>query len=172
MKKKILSFILVLCLIVPCAVMLSACGKKDNSKSPFNVSGKTLIGTGECSIIWDDGVTAEQKQEFLSEQFGDKTLEEIYATLASSEICEVSTGMTIEYKADGTVKITNSSFGIDIDGYYVQSEDLKTITNYRDADHNNIITDGLGFITYVGNGNYAMTIESSICTFAFIFELV
>ena len=38
MKKKILSFILAICLIIPCAIMMTACGEK-----PLDLAGKTII---------------------------------------------------------------------------------------------------------------------------------
>ena len=38
MKKKILSFILAICLIIPCAVMMTACGEK-----PLDLAGKTIM---------------------------------------------------------------------------------------------------------------------------------
>ena len=55
MKKRLVTAILMLAM----ALTLVACGK-DNSKSPFNVSGKTFEGTGECMCIWEDGVTKEK----------------------------------------------------------------------------------------------------------------
>ncbi len=171
MKKKLLSFILVLCLIVPCAVMFSACGKKDNSKSPFNVTGKTLVGTGECMVIWHDGVTDVQKQECLTSLFGDKTLDEIYEVLKTSEMGELTNGMTIEYKADGSLLVCNTEFDYSLEGYYNQEDDLKTIFHYRDTEHTDKIKDGLGTMTYVGNGNYALFMPADLCDFAFIFEL-
>ena len=172
MKKRILSFVFVLCLLIPCALTLVACGK-DDSKSPFNVSGKTFEGTGECMFIWEDGVTKEQKQTFITSQFGDKTLEEIYANLATSEMGTFINGMTIEYKKDGSLVITSGTSSA-IEGFYVQSEDLKEITNYRDAEHTRVITDGLGRVAYIGNGNYSilMDVSEGVCKLAFVLKLV
>ena len=38
MKKKVLSFILAICLIIPCTFMMTACGKK-----PLDLAGKTIM---------------------------------------------------------------------------------------------------------------------------------
>lgn len=42
MKKKILTFIFALCLIIPCGIMLTACGKDPNEPSPDNAVSVTI----------------------------------------------------------------------------------------------------------------------------------
>ena len=51
-KNKILSFVLALCLIVPCAVVFTACGKdKDKNKPVFNVSADMVE---ECNFLMEN----------------------------------------------------------------------------------------------------------------------
>ena len=48
MKKKILSFILAICLIIPCAFMMTACGSKT-----VDLSGKTIAINEITDMNWD-----------------------------------------------------------------------------------------------------------------------
>lgn len=60
MKKKILSFVLALCLIIPCAIMFSACDKKEE---PDNRSLATIISEAEV------GSTIKLQKDYdISEQ--------------------------------------------------------------------------------------------------------
>ena len=80
MKKKILSLILIFCLIVPCSIMFTACGKdKDNTPTQPPAptqptyaefqeleNGKTLnVGYGEKFINSTDSKTVEYYMEYI-----------------------------------------------------------------------------------------------------------
>ena len=54
MKKKFLSFVLAICLILPCAFALSACGKNPEPSGPVDLAGKTIVvQAGSCELDWD-----------------------------------------------------------------------------------------------------------------------
>lgn len=52
MKKKLLSFILAICLIIPCAFMMAAC---DNGDKPVDLSGARVAVKQIGEIDWDGG---------------------------------------------------------------------------------------------------------------------
>ena len=58
MKKKFLSFVLAICLILPCAFALSACGKNPESGGPVDLAGKTItVQAGSAELSWDSNIT-------------------------------------------------------------------------------------------------------------------
>ena len=53
MKKKILSFVLAMCLILPCAFALSACGKNPEPSEPVDLAGKTIVVQYGAELDWN-----------------------------------------------------------------------------------------------------------------------
>lgn len=53
MKKKFLSFIMAICLILPCAFALSACDKNPESGGPVDLAGKTIVVQYGAELDWN-----------------------------------------------------------------------------------------------------------------------
>lgn len=53
MKKKFLSFIFAICLILPCAFALSACGKNPEPSGPVDLAGKTIVVQYGAELDWN-----------------------------------------------------------------------------------------------------------------------
>ena len=134
MKRKILSLVLALCLILPCAFMLSACKKDNTAQQPVAIAGKSLQGTSECFIVWREGVTEQDKTEFFSNNES-STEEELKQTIKQGSGEHYCALLRNTYNAGGTVTI---QFNIeDMQPrtiYYKQSADFKTIIHYIDAE--------------------------------------
>lgn len=156
MKKKILSFVLAICLIIPCAIILTACG--GNTK-PFDVKGKTLTVNGKASIVWEEETTDEQKTEYIASLSIPGVTTEAQLKEYFNKYAKDSKGQKMSFKNDGTVAIKGED--LDETAYYVQSEDLKTITVYDDEDH----TAEMMVFSYIENGAYGYDVMggSSIC---------
>ena len=152
MKKKILGLIIAVCLIVPCLFVVVGCG----GPKPFNVKGKTFVGTKEVSIVWEEGVTEEQKQNYLTEE--DYATEEDFLTFCSNAFGSYGEKIKFVYNEDGTVNIYFAGEDAELKGYYLQSEDLKTIGHYRTAEHveGDTYSDGVGGMEYAGEGRYGI----------------
>ena len=57
MKKKILTFLFAIYLILPCAFALSACGKNPPPSGPVDLAGKTItVQAGSCELNWDSNI--------------------------------------------------------------------------------------------------------------------
>lgn len=52
MKNKFLSFIIAICLIIPCAFLVSGCGGKDKA---VNLEGKTIVFDRVEDLEWEEG---------------------------------------------------------------------------------------------------------------------
>ena len=99
MKKKILSFIVAVCLFIPCLFMLSACGSD-------SVVGKyTLSEVGMGEVSW----TKEQYEEKKDSDDLDET-EQMLSYMAAMMFGSEN-DVTIEFKEDGTCFIDGSIMG-------------------------------------------------------------
>ena len=105
MKKKLLSFIFAICLIVPCAIMLSACGKK--SKDGGVTPPSTPTPNYEVTI---DGLVYDR----------DTTTGSYYVKACVPEVINNIATVTVENEIEGlpVTKINNSVFYDNDTGYY------------------------------------------------------
>lgn len=134
MKKRFFSFILAICLIIPCAFALFACGGGDDK--PVDLAGKTITCTKDSEVYWQfeayhvykevDGKTytkvwnleefvetvfyAENGKDYLKESFSIQeinTLEEAKAGV-ENYVCSfmVERNPLIVFSADGTTATT------------------------------------------------------------------
>jgi len=143
MKKKFLSFILAMCLILPCAFALSACGKDPESGGPVDLAGKTIVvQAGSAELSWDSNIaissieqgdngaygTEMSLAEFV-EHFYTSNRQLIEAIAHNSNINTVEEAKTsIKYWAVGTILSRNPIIKF--------SEDGTTATTYAGNDTN------------------------------------
>lgn len=143
MKKKILSFVLAICLILPCAFALSACGKNPESGGPVDLAGKTIVvQAGSCELNWDYNIaitSIEQGDngaystnltlEQFVEHFYTSNRQLIEALAHNSNINTVEEAKTsVENWAEGTILSKNPIIKF--------SEDGTTATTYAGSDIN------------------------------------
>ena len=122
MKKKFLSFILAMCLILPCAFALSACGKNPESGGPVDLAGKTIVvQAGSCELDWDYNIpitsieqgdngayATELTLEQFVEHFYTSNRQLIEALAHNSNINTVEEAKTsVENWAEGTILSKN-----------------------------------------------------------------
>ncbi len=134
LKKSLLS-IFAFCLLIPCMFLFSACGDDDK---PYDVKGLTLSIEDDCVVVWQKGVTKEQKQQA---QLEIDPYEADAENLSNDDY-------SIKFNTDGTATIGSDT------RYYTQSKDLKTIKIYTDAEHNNLQFE----LTYL-NEDYCMKVN-------------
>ena len=131
MKKisKILGMIACAFVLVLSGTLLTACG----GANPYSVKGVTLNGTAEITVVWWEEATQEEKNKAW-EIFGSgATNDSEFEQNLSEEWGEHYAATWIDFKEDGSfTAYLNES---EISGYYVQSEDLKSISLYEDAEH-------------------------------------
>ena len=143
MKKKFLSFILAICLILPCAFALSACGKNPEPSGPVDLAGKTIVvQAGSCELDWDYNIpitsieqgdngaygTEMSLAEFV-EHFYTSNRQLIEALAHNSNINTVEEAKTsIENWAEGIILSRNPIIKF--------SEDGTTATTYAGSDIN------------------------------------
>ncbi len=133
MKKKILSLVLAICLIIPCVFMLAGC-----NGNAYKVAGKTLSYTDNIQFVWKEGTTDEQKAAIFEERWSGKTEEEVINSLKENL---KNSQIDIIFNKDGSVvmKQTYTYEGesqTDEDTYYYsQSSDKKEIKIYREKDY-------------------------------------
>lgn len=166
MKKKLLSLVLAVCLIIPCAFMMTACGKK-----AYSISGKTLEYTDRVKVVWKDGATDAEKSAFLA-NFGENMTEETLANQFKERFAKISISM--KFKKDGSVVMTQSSQAEDGTTksdentyYYSQSKDKKEIKIYdekeftaeTEADGVILFMDGSFYVSY---GDYDANATANI----------
>lgn len=134
MKKKILSLVLAVCLIIPCVFMLTGCNGK-----AYSVVGKTLSYTDNIIFVWKEGTTDEQKTAYFMEEWSGKTEEEVINQLKEGL---TKTTMTITFNEDGTLvakqtytQEDGTSKTSEATYYYSQSSDNKEIKIYYEKDY-------------------------------------
>ena len=131
MKKlsKILGVIACAFMLVFSGVMLTACGG-----GAFNVKGVTLKGTSECKVVWGESATQEEKEELWGQL--DATNNEDFTQKYSEEAGAFYESWTCVFKDDGSVEVTLTEHDEPETEtwYYTQTEDLKTVQFYYDAE--------------------------------------
>ncbi len=129
MKKlsKFLSVIACALIVVVSGAALAGCG----GNKPYSVKGVKLTGTAECTVVWGDSATQQDKDELWGQL--DATNNEEFEQNMSEMAKEFYEASWFDFKKDGT--FTAYMDESEQSGYYVQSEDLKTITLYRNAEH-------------------------------------
>ena len=138
LKKSVVSFMLAVCLIIPCVFMLSACGKDKTTEAPqpYAVAGKSWQGTSECVIVWKGGVTEQDKSDFFSRHEHD-TEEEMLTAIKEGTGEGFCALLKLTFNNNGTVTTVFVLDGVEDEPntiYYKQSEDLKTIELFKDAE--------------------------------------
>jgi len=143
MKKKFLSFVLAICLILPCVFALSACGKNPPPSGPVDLAGKTIVvQAGSCELDWDYNIpitsieqgdngsyATELTLEQFVEHFYTSNRQLIEALAHNSNINTVEEAKTsVENWAEGTILSRNPIIKF--------SEDGTTATTYAGSDIN------------------------------------
>ena len=77
MKKKFLSFVLAICLILPCAFALSACGKNPPDE-PVDLAGKTIVVQYGAELDWNLNKITIAVAEEVNDNDGSSTV--VYST--------------------------------------------------------------------------------------------
>lgn len=131
MKKisKILGIIACAFVIMFSGALLTACGQ-----NAFDIKGVTLKGTAECKIVWGPNASQEDKEELWGEVGA--TNDEEFAQMYSEMGGEFYETWTCVFNQDGSVVVTLTEHDEPetITWHYVQSQDLKTIQTYTDAE--------------------------------------
>lgn len=141
MKKKFLSFVLAICLIIPCAFALSACGKNPPDE-PVDLAGQTIvIKPGSAKLDWDinailitaekgyDTYDTEMTLEQFVEQFYETNPELIKGIAGNANINNVEEAKTsIETRMGGRILSSNPIIKF--------SEDGTTAITYAGSDTN------------------------------------
>lgn len=150
MKKlsKILGMIACAFVIAFSGIMLTACGA-----NAFDIKGVTLKGTSECIVIWGENATQTEKEELWSQL--DATNNEEFTQKYSEIAGEFYETWTLVFNADGSVQVTLTEHEEPETNtwYYTQTEDLKTIQLYYDAE----LTDSFLPFSFI-NGKFCMNI--------------
>ena len=133
MKKltKFLGIIACAFVLVLSSAILTACG----GEKPYSVKGVTLKGSSECSIVWDEDATQEDKQR-LWDAYNVSNDEELLADLTEND-GEFYSTFTCVFDANGgfVMSATEGSKEKSYEGYYSQSSDLQRVELYHDAEH-------------------------------------
>ena len=116
MKNKLLTFAFAICIMIPCALMLTACGS-------FETNVKYVIS--DVSIVWG---SEQEKNTILGE---DNTEEEIISNYSSTE------GF-VKFKDDGTVE--SGSKDTETRTYYY-TKDGNNIKVYSDEAKENLVVE-------------------------------
>ena len=164
--KKIFKISSIFVAVVFSALFLSACG----ASSPFSVVGKTFKPARQVEILWEEGATAEEKQEIYDELEvqDDSGIKAMYEQWLANDEAELN-GIKFVYEANGIGKLYIGNNAIPQTFYWSQSEDLKVVTNYRDEEKTSKFSDGLGELFYV-NGRYGMLLSDSACKLYVMFN--
>ena len=157
MKKKILSFILAICLIIPCAFMMTACGNK-----PLDLAGKTIkihevtdLGPGGSMTIFYLDTANDNKEYSFSYGSGN---EDIFENTVCVNIMKQLAGLSNEATIDelktklktmALTEIIDESYVLKfnedaskVDFYEYSAGNLDTVVNTFDV---NIISHDINF---------------------------
>jgi len=86
MKKKLLSFIFALCLIIPCGIMLSACGKDPDEPSPENAVAVTIDFSMRDDITFSDLWDIDEQTNTYTITYGDGSWSDgLFEVVATTE---------------------------------------------------------------------------------------
>ena len=140
MKKKILSFILAICLILPCAFMLTACGGDDKK---VDLAGKTIRAINEGVVDWEYEAFTYYEEKDSSTYYLNWNLEQFVENVFNAEngkeyleeMCYYSTkeiNTLEEAKAGMERYVTN--FMTDKNPVIAISSDLTEATTYAYSD--------------------------------------
>lgn len=162
--KKILCFILAICLIVPCVALFSSCQEEDvvlSSGAPA-VKGKTYEVTGEVRILWDDGLSETLKNLFLQiENNGVEISEKDYiAKIEAIAKGMANKGVTFNFTKNyddvnhAYTLIVKSSDEVTHTGTYAQNDDKYSVVGYDVGDL--LYSGDSQNIMYIGNGEYGL----------------
>ena len=142
MKKKLLSFILAICFILPCAFALSACGKNP-SYEPVDLAGKTIViqaGAGELN--WDSNIAITSIESGENGAYGtyltlEKFVEQFY-TSDRQFIEDLAHNSNINTVKEAKASIEDWAVGTILSKSPIIkfSKDAKTATTYAGSDTN------------------------------------
>lgn len=157
MKKKFLSFILAICLIIPCAFMMTACGQK-----PLDLAGKTIkihkvTDMGPGGSINISYLDAENDNKVYSFRYGSSE-EDIFENSVCVNIMKQLAGLSNEATIDelktklktmALTEITDESYVLKfnenaskVDFYEYSAGNFDTVVNTFDI---NIISHDINF---------------------------
>lgn len=136
MKKKIFSFILAICLIIPCAFALSACGKNPPDE-PTGLAGKTI----HCSAFYDEfdfnrelyfsyKDTENGNIEYTASMTYEELLEFCLNTNAISYPNNAQPTTLVEAKELFVQKLENKFFDMAFNPHVTFAEDLSEVVLY------------------------------------------
>ncbi len=139
MKKKFLSFVLAICLILPCAFALSACGKNPQPGGPVDLAGKTIVvqyGSGE--LDWNNVIPITSKLENYSTEMTLKDFVEKYYTEYRPAIEGLAHNSNINTIEEAKTAIRDWAVGTILSRNPIIkfSEDGSTATTYAENDIN------------------------------------
>ncbi|MBQ8762158.1 MAG: hypothetical protein IJZ26_02445, partial [Clostridia bacterium] len=129
MKKKFLTFLFAICLIIPCAFMLSACGKEPD-KEPVSVTVEFTMSTvnGLSPEVWDiDESTHTYKTTHMNAFVWHKYMFEVTATTAtgdSTQLQEVTENNPMGYKIDTNMPETDGLLPVGTYTYRLYCEEF------------------------------------------------
>lgn len=165
MKKKILSFILAICLIIPCAFMMTACGGDDEPKS---LAGKTI----RCSDFYTEFNFNNEIYLDYEENDGSKYYSK---TITYSELLEMTLGTnaftypnnatptTLEEAKDLFEQKLKSMLCImSVNPYIHFSEDLTKADLYYTAE-TVARTYDVEYLSHMGSGQYILKLDGVDC---------
>ena len=164
MKKKILSFILAICLILPCAFALTACGKDE----PKSLAGKTI----RCSDFYTE-FDFDNEIILSSETIGDGKYYKTYVSY--SKLLEMTLGTNAftypnnaipttldEAKELFVQKLKSKLCTISVNPYIHFSEDLTKADLYYTAD-TVARTYDVEYVSSMGCGTYTLKLDGKTC---------
>lgn len=157
MKKKILSFILAICLIIPCAFMMTACGQK-----PLDLAGKTIMihkvtdmgPGGRMTIFYRDAANDNKEYSFSYDSGNEDIFENAVCVNIMKQLAELSNEATIDelktkLKTMALTEITDESYVLKfndnaskVDFYKYSAGNFETIVNTFDV---NVISHDINF---------------------------
>lgn len=113
--------------VVLSGVLMTACSAK-----PYDVKGVTFNAKVDCSIVWGEEGSQRDK-EYYYEEFEATNDAELEAAIEAGEAGQFYGGFTFTFNEDGSCDVTSPEGEETL--YYVQSEDLKNVKLYEDAEH-------------------------------------
>lgn len=150
---KIFGIIACTFVLVLSSALMTACGVAN----PYSLKDITLKMTEEVYIVWDSSATQQDKEEFWQYN-GVSNDQEYIEKMVNSDSFNIIKSASYNFLEDGKVIISiNDSTEEPVELYYKQSDDLKIVDIYTDAE--------LTLLNYYGfvfrDGSFMMNIPDS-----------
>ena len=124
--------------VVLSGVLMTACSAK-----PYDVKGVTFNAKADCFVVWGEEATQRDK-DYLYEDFEATNDAELEASIEAGEAGQHFGGFTFTFNEDGLCIVSYAEGEETF--YYVQSEDLKNIKLYDNAEHTGYVDFELDFV--------------------------